>query len=137
MANSNGWASIWNRFRSLGTQGACILIDALFLVIWAATQFLIHFILQKLKIPASDQWVLTTFKCIFAVATVVPVCVFLGTDVAVIFIRAGKRVKQVFKQPLPEAVAPIPDTPRMAADGEEEKGPLMEDQTAGSGESNE
>lgn len=95
MSQYNQWNGLKDRLMSFGKQITCILIDALFLCLWVAVQWAVNtFVIERLELSSIDKWTLVVFRIIFAVSTLVPVVVYIYTDLRVMFIRVQKRIKE-------------------------------------------
>jgi len=94
-----------SRWKELGRQIQIFIqwsissaIDAAFLALWVFFQWLLDVkIIQEYKISNIDLWVLLSFQIIFAISTVIPVMIFIYTDIRIMFIRAKRRIQQEIK----------------------------------------
>ncbi len=83
------------RFKNLGVQVASVVVDGLFLALWAAVQYAVNRFIEWLELSSAiDQWVLFTLQVIFAVSTLAPVLIFLFKDIAIMAVRARDEVKE-------------------------------------------
>ena len=93
--NEEGWSGSPKReFRRRGKQIICIVIDAVFLCLWAVVQCLVKILIERLELSGIERWVLLTFQVIFAVSTIVPVIIYIYVDIKVMVNRAARQIKQ-------------------------------------------
>ena len=71
-----------------------LFLDGLYIGFWALIQYLFnHYVWNKNLFSGIDKNVLLTLRYIFAVATVVPVFVFITSDIIVIIKQAIELIK--------------------------------------------
>ena len=71
----------------------CISIDGLFLVLWAGMNFLVRFGVRKAFPPeGTDAIVGYVLETLFAVATLIPISIFIYRDAMVMWRRAQSRI---------------------------------------------
>jgi hypothetical protein len=70
---------------------ASVVIDSVFLLIWAAMQWGVHFVLRRLSLVGVDQFVLATIQLVVAVSTLAPIALFILRDLAIIVLRISHR----------------------------------------------
>lgn len=95
MAHDPRWSGLGTRTRQLGIHMACIVIDAFFLCLWVVVQWGVQWVASTLPLSGVDKWALAAFRIMFAVATLVPVVLYIYADLRIMLIRAGRRVEQV------------------------------------------
>ena len=85
-------------FKRLSTQRGrllmAMLVDMLFLALWAGLQFLSDWICGKIELNGFSDTLLLWFQYTFGIATLVPVVVFLFVDISKIVIKGWKDVYQ-------------------------------------------
>ena len=94
MNEEDGLSDPKRELRHRGKHIICIVIDAVYLCLWALVQCLVKHIVDRLELSGIDQWVLRTFQVIFAVSTLVPVIIYIYVDIRVMIIRAGRQLRR-------------------------------------------
>lgn len=80
-------------FHELALHCASIAVDAAFLGLWAAVEYVLHvFVLTRLELPGLLHWVRVAFELLFAVSTLAPIAIYIYKDVTVMFIRARRDI---------------------------------------------
>jgi len=89
------WKELGGQIQVFFQWGISSIIDSAFLAFWVFLQWFIDVkVIQTYKLSNIDNWVLLAFQIIFAVSTVIPVIIFIYTDIRVMFLRAKRRIQK-------------------------------------------
>jgi hypothetical protein len=69
------------------------LMTTLFLVVWAATEWLIHWIFKKLPLEGLDAWLGICLQVGFALATLVPIGLWCYREFGIMYYRSRRDVR--------------------------------------------
>ena len=91
------WEELNQRGKLAATWFIATLIDALFLLLWAAVQASVGFVIQWLspKLSLISVTLLAAFQILFAVATVVPIVLWLWVHYRTLRAQARRRIEEV------------------------------------------
>lgn len=85
------------RLKDLATSYACIMVDTVFLILWLLLQWGAKIakdgILVSLDLSGLDAIELLVFQVLFFLTTLAPVAIYTYRDIAVVWLRAQKRVR--------------------------------------------
>jgi hypothetical protein len=70
-----------------------LVMDTIFLIFWALVQWITSKFFENFKLTGIDQILLTTFQVIFSLSTIVPVVIYIWTDIRIVFIRAQGKIQ--------------------------------------------
>ena len=82
------------RLKSLTVWLASILIDAALLCAWLGVQHGVNLLLKTVHLSEIDHRVLTAFQIILACATLLPILIYIYTDLRIVYIRAQERINR-------------------------------------------
>jgi len=71
---------LWRRLRVFFIHVLSIAIDSLFLAVWALIQHWLLVLLDHLSISGFDKWVRLILQLIFGIATLIPVLLYVYSD---------------------------------------------------------
>ena len=84
MQTRDGWDRLirnLNRFSVLILSG---LIDWGFVFLWLMTQWVVsQFVVETPLVSSLDRWMVVTFQVVFAISTLVPIALYLITDITI------------------------------------------------------
>lgn len=81
------------RLRVLGAQLVAVGLDALFLAAWAAIQWGLHRIVERLELAGVDRWLLIAFQWLFGAVSLYLVLLFVWEDLVSVTVAARRRVR--------------------------------------------
>ncbi len=84
--------------REMFTHFCCVLIDALFLCLWAGMNIGVNFAVSKSHLEGPDVFTATVLQVLFAIATLVPNAIFIYRDIRVMWIRANQTIAKAANQ---------------------------------------
>lgn len=70
-------------------------MDGLFLCLWAATNFGVHFAINKIHLEGSDEVIAMVLQALFGLATLVPIAIFIYRDIRIMWVRANQKIATV------------------------------------------
>jgi len=79
-----------DEFGSRSREILCIIIDTVFLCIWALVQAAGGYAVQKVGF---DQWLRWPFRIVFGISTLAVVVIWMYRDVRIMWIRATVRIR--------------------------------------------
>jgi len=92
---NNQWKELGNQIQVFMQWSISSIIDSAFLALWVLLQWLLDVkVIQEYKLSSIDFWILFTFQIIFAVSTVIPVIIFIYTDIRIMLLRARRRIQR-------------------------------------------
>ena len=91
--DDNLWRDLRDRLEIFVIQFLSSLIDSIFLVLWAGLQWLVHDLMKRFHLAGIESWVLVALQVAFAVATFIPVAIFVYVDIIKMFRRARNRLR--------------------------------------------
>ena len=89
----------WERFTS-GAKTYFIwalsgLVDAVFLSLWMVVQWFVDTqVISRLALAGIDKWVCNALQVVLGVSTLGPVVIYVIQDLAIISLRAMRRIKR-------------------------------------------
>lgn len=98
MTDSHEWKDVASEARFFAKCSVCILIDTLYLALWALVQWLIGKLIVYLGLSGVDSRTLLVFEYLFAFSTVAPIVVFFVVDITIMVLRAWRAVKAEYKR---------------------------------------
>lgn len=88
---------IANKVRTLAVHLISILVDGIYLSIWAVIQFLVNNLIIRMELSTKDEFILPVFQWIFFVSTLIPVILFIVRDLRIMIINVGKEIEDAKK----------------------------------------
>jgi hypothetical protein len=76
------------------THVCCILIDGVFLCLWAAVNFGVTFFFNRFPPDGHDKLIASVLQMLIGVATLIPLTIDIYSDIRVMWIRANDRIKR-------------------------------------------
>jgi hypothetical protein len=74
-----------------------IVLNSVFLSVWALTQFVVSFIVRCLPLNGIDHIFFLVFQIFFAISTVVPIGISLVSDIIILFNNGVQKVRMAKK----------------------------------------
>jgi drug/metabolite transporter (DMT)-like permease len=90
--------TITEKAREMFTHFCSVLIDGLFLCLWAAVNFGVNVALSSFHLEGSDAIIATVLQVLFGIATLVPNAIFIYRDIRVMWIRANKTIAEAAQE---------------------------------------
>lgn len=91
---STRWKELGGQIQIFLQWGFSSIIDSAFLALWVFLQWLVDaWVIQQYELSNVDKWVLLAFQIIFAVSTVIPVIIFIYTDISIMLLRSRRRIQ--------------------------------------------
>ena len=87
-----------NRILDSIVEMVSMIINAFFLVLWLFIQHFMNWIVSKVYLSQLDQIFLPIYQIMFALSTLVPVAIYIYTDVKILLSKSGKKVKNSKKR---------------------------------------
>ena len=99
MESDNQWKELANQVQTFTVFAVSSLLDTTFLALWVFLQWLIDVkVIAAYQLSGIDTWVLLAFQILFAISTLMPVAIFIYTDIRIMLLRAGKRIRHEMKR---------------------------------------
>lgn len=86
--------------REMFTHVCCVLIDGLFLSLWAAINFSVNLAVRKYFPPdGADLVIGFVLQGLFGIATLAPIAIDIYRDIRIMLIRANERITRAAVMP--------------------------------------
>jgi hypothetical protein len=70
----------------------CVFVDALFLFLWASTNFVVNRLIKWCQLEGSDSIVALVLQALFGIATLIPIAIFIYRDIRLMWIRTALKI---------------------------------------------
>ena len=69
------------------------IIEAIFISLWAACQWLMDYIIKRCDLTTIDHWIIVLIKLLFAISTLAPIIIHTIYDIKVFLAKAKKEMQ--------------------------------------------
>lgn len=88
------WEEVADSAKTFIRWAVAALIDAAFLAVWVATQWIVGWILRGLPLDGIDAFVLISIQVVLAIATIVPIVLYIYKDIRIVWIRTQRAIQR-------------------------------------------
>jgi len=95
MSNNKMWGEVSHHFVTYFQWSLQCCIDTAFLAFWVFIQWLFgEWVIKPYQLTGIDSWVPSVIQIIFAIGTIIPICLYFYRDIRIMFIRTNKKIQE-------------------------------------------
>lgn len=87
------WKDLTRSLKVFTIWGLSGIVDSSYLILWVIIQWISNNLIIQFQLTGIDSWVLSAFQILFAISTLLPIIIFIGLDISIMFLQAKRRIK--------------------------------------------